>query len=121
MLWAKTPFNFAYKLVNHKNYRRYHLILIIFSALSSVSELVRRIARVIVDEQQTQLLRVLLTTAVVIRSVINSSDEPDYRKNKAKDLRVTLSETLSEVLLNSPNQSEISVFLIFPGEEPLFQ
>ena len=63
-----------------------------FSTIANISDLVKKISRTLTDDQQTLLLRVLLSLGVVVRETIAAE-----RLEKAKELRKMLMETLSEV------------------------
>lgn len=78
-----------------------------FRCLSSVSNLLVRIARVIVEEQRSMLFRLLLATAVVIKSAIVHPDTPNYLSRKLRDLRMSLTERVGEV----SGQKETCIFV----------
>ncbi|KAK5964234.1 DRIM domain-containing protein, partial [Trichostrongylus colubriformis] len=72
--------------------------------LSSVSNLLVRIARVIVEEQRTMLFRLLLATAVVIKAAIVHPDTPNYLSRKLRDLRMSLTDRMAEFLSAYPQR-----------------
>uniref|UniRef100_A0A158PBP3 TIP120 domain-containing protein n=1 Tax=Angiostrongylus cantonensis TaxID=6313 RepID=A0A158PBP3_ANGCA len=68
--------------------------------LSSVSNLLVRIACVIVEEQRTLLFRLLLATAVAIKAAIVHPNMPAYLSTRLRDLRMSLTDRIGEVDAN---------------------
>ncbi|KAJ1366903.1 hypothetical protein KIN20_027693 [Parelaphostrongylus tenuis] len=72
--------------------------------LSSVSNLLVRIACVIVEEQRTLLFRLLLATAVVIKAAIVHPNMPIYLSQRLRDLRMSLTDRIGEFLAAYPQR-----------------